>query len=156
AGGYTVSYALSGTLYTHLHKLPKVPTAGLLALADPVFDRAAARESPPPPLPPGGLLVTSVVAGGNAAQAGLKGGDVLLRYNETALATRADLQPLPESDAAKRVPVTVWREGKTFDKELRPGKLGVAVAGDPAPQALAAKYDADRAVARLRGGGDGD
>jgi CHAT domain-containing protein/Flp pilus assembly protein TadD len=38
ADGYTVSYALSGTMYAHLRKQPKVTTQGLLALADPVFE----------------------------------------------------------------------------------------------------------------------
>jgi CHAT domain-containing protein/Tfp pilus assembly protein PilF len=35
----TVSYALSGTLYAHLRKQLEVGTQGLLAVADPVFDR---------------------------------------------------------------------------------------------------------------------
>jgi tetratricopeptide (TPR) repeat protein len=156
ADRYTVSYALSGTLYAYLHQQLKLETTGLLALADPVFERPAVPELPIPTAPPGGLLLTSVVAGGNAAQSGLKAGDVLLRYNGTTLASRTDLKTLPESDdAAKRVPVTVWREGKTLDKELRPGKLGAVLASAPAPQALAAKYEADRWLARSRGGDDG-
>jgi tetratricopeptide (TPR) repeat protein len=156
ADDFTVSYALSGTLYAHLHKQPKLQTAGLIALADPAFDRTVAPEPPRPAPPPGGVLVTSVVAGGQAAQVGLKAGDVMLRYNRVALTARDDLKILPESDdTTKRVAVTVWRDGKTLDKELRPGKLGVVLANDPAPQALAAKYEGDRVVAKLRGG-DGD
>jgi hypothetical protein len=50
----------------------------LLAVADPLFERP---DAPPPPLPPGGVLLTMVVPGANAAQAGLKPGDVLLRYD---------------------------------------------------------------------------
>jgi hypothetical protein len=156
ADGYSVSYALSGTLYAYLHQQPKLETKGVLALADPVFERPAVPELPIPTAPPGGLLLTSVVAGSNAAQSGLKAGDVLLRYNGTTLASRTDLKALPESDdVAKRVAITVWRAGKTLDKELRPGKLGVALANDPAPQALAAKYEADRWLAKSRGGDDG-
>ncbi len=156
ADDYTVSYALSGTLCAFLRKQPKPESAGLLALADPVFDQPAAPELPPPPLPPGGLLVTTVVPGGNAAQAGLKAGDVLLRYSGTDLAGSADLKTLPESgDAAKRVAVTVWREGKTFEKQLRPGKLGMVLANEPAPQALAAKRKIDQWLLASRGGDDG-
>jgi CHAT domain-containing protein len=73
------------------------------------------------------------------------------------LAARADLKTLPESDdTARGVPVTVWREGKSFDKELRPGKLGVGMANDPAPQALAAKYEGDRLLVKLRDGDEGN
>ncbi len=155
--GYTLSYALSGTLYAHLRKQSKVQTAGLLALADPIFDRPTTSEPARPLMPPGGLLVTSVVPGGNAAQAGLKAGDVLLHYNGTALAARTDLRALPESeDSEQQIPVTVWRHGKTLEKKLRPGKLGAVIANDPAPQALAARYEGDRLVAKLRGGNDGD
>jgi CHAT domain-containing protein/tetratricopeptide (TPR) repeat protein len=156
ADGFTVSYALSGTLYAYLHKQPAVKSTGLLVLADPVFERPAVPELPIPTAPPGGLLLTSVVADGNVAQAGLKAGDVLLRYNGTTLASHADLKPLPESDdVAKRVAVSVWRAGKTLDKELRPGKLDAVLANDPAPLALAAKYEADRWLAKSRGGDDG-
>jgi hypothetical protein len=156
ADGYTISYALSGTVYAHLHKQPKVQTAGLLAVADPVFERPATSRVAPPPLPPVGLLVTSVVAGGNAAQAGLTAGDVLLRYNGAALAARVDLTTLPEADEpVRQVSVSVWREGRTLERQLRPGKLGVVLANDPAPQALTSKYEADRWLAKSRGGDDG-
>jgi CHAT domain-containing protein len=37
--GYTASYALSATLYAHLRQQPKLTSDGLLALADPVFER---------------------------------------------------------------------------------------------------------------------
>jgi tetratricopeptide (TPR) repeat protein len=155
ADGYTVSYAPSGTLYAHLRKQPKPKSAGLLALADPSFGSLLAAE-PPPPAPPGGLLLTAVVDGGNAARSGLKTGDVLLRYNGTFLASRADLKGVPESnDPATRVPVTVWRGGKTTELEMRPGRLGVVVANEPAPQALAAKYEADRWLVKSRAGDDG-
>ena len=41
ADGFTVSYALSGTLYAHLRRQPKATGRGLLALADPVFQTPA-------------------------------------------------------------------------------------------------------------------
>jgi tetratricopeptide (TPR) repeat protein len=154
ADDYTVSYALSGTLYAHLRQQPRPAGKGLLALADPVFDPPAVAEAPRP-LPPGGALLTVVVPGSNAAQAGLKPNDVLLRYGTTDLAGPADLKVLLESgDAAQRVPVTVWREGNTVTRQVRPGKLGVVLAGDPAPKALAELQKLDRRLASVSRGGD--
>jgi tetratricopeptide (TPR) repeat protein/CHAT domain-containing protein len=156
ADGYAVSYALSGSLYAYLRQQPRPATTGLLALADPVFDLPARPGIPKPNLPPGGLLVTSVVAGGNAAKAGIKAGDVLLRYGEATLRRRADLKPLSEAaDDKQRVAVTVWRDGKELERRLRPGKLGVMLATAPAAQALTARYEADRVLAKARGGDDG-
>jgi S1-C subfamily serine protease len=104
----------------------------LLALADPVFEVPRAAERPLPQ-PPAGALLTMVLPQGNAAQVGLKPNDVLLRYHGTDLAGPADLKPLPESnDAKQRVAVTVWRDGKTFEVQVRPGKLGVVLATEPA------------------------
>jgi hypothetical protein len=155
ADGYTVSYALSGTLYTHLAKQPKTQSAGLLALADPVFERPALAAALPALVPPGGILLTTVAAGGNAAQAGLKSGDVLLRYNGADLTVPADLQILPESaDASRRVAVSVWRDGAIIEKELRPGNPGVVIDKEAAPQALAAKRKTDQWLVALRGGDD--
>jgi hypothetical protein len=151
AGDLTVSYALSGTLHAHLHSLPKVSGEGLLALADPAFELPARRQEPPPPLPEHGVLLTAVLPGSNAARARLRPGDVLLRYHETDLNGPADFKPLPESDdAAQEVGVTGWRAGKTFQTRLRPGKLGVVLAREPAPQALAEQREQDRRLAALR------
>jgi tetratricopeptide (TPR) repeat protein len=156
ADGYTVSYATSGTLYAHLRQQPRPLSRGLLALADPVFDRPAAAGSPLAPLPPGGVLLTAVVPGGNAAQAGLKPNDVLLRYNGADLSGPADLKLLPDSDdPAAQVAVTFWRDGKTLQRQLRPGELGVAVAKEPAPAALAERRKTDRLLAAVRSGDDG-
>jgi CHAT domain-containing protein len=45
----------------------------------------------------------------------------------------------------------VWRDGKTFERTVAPGKLGVVVASDPAPKALAEQRRWDRRLAQ-RGG----
>jgi CHAT domain-containing protein/tetratricopeptide (TPR) repeat protein len=154
ADGYTVSYALSGTLYAHLRQQPRADGKGLLALADPVFDPPAVAEKPRP-LPPGGVLLTVVLPGANAAQAGLQPNDVQLRYHGSDLAGPADLKVLPESgDGDKRVPVTVWRDGQTLTRQVRPGKLGVVLASEPAPQALAELRRLDRRLASASRGGD--
>jgi tetratricopeptide (TPR) repeat protein len=154
AEGTTVSYALSGTLYAHLRDKPRTTSSGLLALADPVFDAQDLAERPRP-LPAGGVLLTMVVPGSSAARAGLRPGDVLLRYNGTDLGGPADFQALPGAeDRDQRVPVTVWREGKTFDRQLPRGKLGVVTATEPAPQALAQQRKLDRRLVLLtRGNG---
>jgi tetratricopeptide (TPR) repeat protein len=154
APGYTVSYMLSGTLHAHLRAQPPLTTQGLLALADPVFD-APIVTAKPLPLPPGGVLLTLVVPGGNAAQAGLKPNDVLLRYHDTDLAGPADLKVLPQAkEADERVPLTIWREGHTFQRQVRPGKLGVVFAGEPAPKALTEQRRLDRKLTLAARGGD--
>jgi CHAT domain-containing protein/tetratricopeptide (TPR) repeat protein len=156
ADGYTVSYATSGTLYAHQRQLPRCSTQGLLALADPVFDRPAGAAPAAPALPPAGVLLTVVAPKSNAAGAGLKAGDVLLRYNGADLAGLADLKPLPGSeDPAARVAVTVWRDGKTLERQLRPGKLGVALAKQPAPVVLAERRKTDQLLAAVRSGDNG-
>jgi CHAT domain-containing protein len=155
ADSYTVSYAHSGTMYAYLQKQPSPTTKGLLALADPIFETPADREKSPP-LPPGGVLLTVVIPGGNAAQAGLRPNDVLLRYGDTALTGPADFKPQAESsDPARRVPVIVWRDGKTLPQpvSVRTGQLGIVMAGKPAAEALAEQRRLDRRLAS-RGGDD--
>jgi tetratricopeptide (TPR) repeat protein len=75
--GWTISYAPSATVLTELRRRPRgQPRGGLLALGDPVF-RATEPAAEPGPVPDHGLLVNVVVPGSNAAQHGLKPGDVL-------------------------------------------------------------------------------
>jgi hypothetical protein len=153
AGDYLVSYALSGTLYAHLRRQPRQKTEGLLALGDPSFEAPAVAHARQP-LPPGGVLLTMVMPGGNAAQAGLRPNDVLLRYGTTELAGPADLKPLLERSADKPVALRVWRDGQTSDRQVRPGKLGVLLADKPAPEALAELRRVHQRLAS-RSGNDG-
>jgi tetratricopeptide (TPR) repeat protein len=156
ADGYTISYAHSGTTYAHLLRQPTPTSKGLFVLADPVFDIPTEKEKPQP-LPSSGVLLSVVVPGSNAAKAGLKPNDVLLHYGDTNLASPTDLKPQPESiDPNKRVPVVVWREGQKLAQPLfvRPGKLGVVFAQEPAPRAVAEQRRIDRLLAS-RGGEDG-
>src|SRR5262249_28085078 len=52
---------------------------------------------------------------------------------------------------SSRVPLSVWRDGKTFGLQVPPGKLGVMVAQKPAPQALRDQREGDRAIRASRG-----
>ena len=155
AEGRTVSYTPSGTILAHLRGLPRLSTVGLLALADPIFDRPKAAAEPL--LPSHGLLVTFVTPCSNGARAGLRPGDVLLTYDGTELRQRQDLKPRPEgTDADARVKVILWRGGKALRGRLRPGKLGVVLADDPAPIALAESRRRDRHLLAASRGGDDD
>jgi tetratricopeptide (TPR) repeat protein len=152
ADGYTVSYAHSGTLFAYLRTQQKVKTQGLFALADPTFKTPdpAAKE---PPLPPGGVLLTVVQPGSNALLSHLKPNDVLLTYNGKPLAAPADLAPMIAAAGDKPIPVTVWREGKTRERQVGPGKLGVVLASKPAPEAIGEQRRLDRRL-RMRSGDD--
>jgi tetratricopeptide (TPR) repeat protein len=148
----TVSYTPSGTLFAHLRNEPAVRSAGLLAVADPVFETpAAAKEHP---LPPRGVLLTLVQPGSSAAAAGLRPDDVLLQYGQTPLNAPTDLAPAQASATGEPIPLSVWRNGKVLQLRIRPGKLGVVTADKPAPEALAQRYRSDRRLA-TRSGNDG-
>jgi hypothetical protein len=156
ADGYTVSYAHSGTMYAHLLRKAFPNGKGLFVLADPIFDQPTQKEKLQP-LPPSGVLLTVVVPGSNAAKAGLKPNDVLLRYGDNDLTSPTDLKPQSESnDPNTRVMVIVWRDGQKLALPLfvRPGKLGVIFAPEAAPQAMAKQRRIDRLLAS-RGGEDG-
>jgi CHAT domain-containing protein len=156
ADGYTVSYAHSGTMFAYLGQQRPLTNKGLFVLADPVFDVPKEKEKPQP-LPPCGVLITMVMPGSNAAKSGLKPNDVLLRYGNTDLNKPGDFKPLPESsDADERVSVIVWRDGRTSKRQVRPGKLGVGIANEPAPQALAEQRRIDHWLASRSGGDDGN
>jgi tetratricopeptide (TPR) repeat protein len=154
ADGFTVSYALSGTMYAHLLQQPAPTGKALLVLANPDFQTTPVAKKP---LPLRGVLVTMVLPGSNAAKAGLKPNDVLLHYGDVDLNGPADIKPQPESsDPEKTIPVIVWRDGQERKRPLfvRPGKLGVVFASAPAPQALAEQHRLDRVLDSTRGGGD--
>ncbi len=140
---YLISYAPSGTIYARLREQHR-PThdPALLALGDPNF--AIPTAEAPPPLPDHGVLLTLVLPDGNAYKAGLRSGDVLLRYGEHELKTFADFKPAASGEP---VPVRVWRDGKTLAVRLPAGKLGVAASREPAAEAIHQQRELDGALA---------
>jgi CHAT domain-containing protein len=96
-------------------------------------------------------LLTVVPPRSPAALAGLKSGDVLLKYGDAPLTALGDLHKAI-AGAAKGARVKVWRlEGKAKAKELTlqvpAGNLGVLLAREPAPKALAAQRRTEKLLA---------
>jgi CHAT domain-containing protein/Tfp pilus assembly protein PilF len=151
---WTFTRVPSATVFAFLRGKPKPQTRGLLALADPVFDRPEPADKSAP-LPPAGLLLTAVVPGSNASRAGLHAGDVLLRYKETVLKTAADLKLQAAGEDPKvRLPVLVWRAGEELTVEVAPGPLGVSMDREPAPEALAKRRRIEGELVASRGDGN--
>jgi len=74
-----------------------------------------------------GALVASVTAGGPAKEAGLRAGDVILRFNDRPI---KDMRQLPrlvaETSVGSLVPVTVWRDGDRQVIDVALGELEAA------------------------------
>ncbi len=151
---YTVSYVPSGTFLARLRDKPAPTGSALLALGDPVFARPDAKTKPAADLPPGGLLLTLVAPDGAAAKARLQHGDVIVSYAGVELTSTEKLaEAINAQAAAKEVTITVWREGvKPFTRTIPPGRLGVALAKEPAREAIADRRKTDAMLAALRGG----
>jgi hypothetical protein len=150
---YRISYVPSGTFLARLKDRPRPKGDYVLALGDPRFDSDAGKPTPMAPSPPGGLLITQVLPNSSAAASRIAPDDVLLTYAGADLKTVEQLPKLIADNAGeKTVAVTVWRDAQTAVRYVAPGKLGVVLAKDPAPQALAAKRQTDRLLASLRGG----
>jgi tetratricopeptide (TPR) repeat protein len=146
----TVSYAPSGTVFRYLREQSR-PTrrAGLFAVGDPVFRRREG-STDPAPVPDHGLVLNLVAPGSNAANHGLKEGDVLLAYNGQSLTKEDDLKVVP--DGAKPIAVEVWSDARSSRRELAPGKLGVILDPRPAAVALAERRLMRRLLVAARSG----
>jgi len=151
---YTVGYIPSCTYLARLKGRERPGGRGLLAVGDPVFPPL--RENPQPTaLPSGGLLITQVLPGSAAANARLQAGDVLVAYAGQDLTSFELLGKLIAANAAeKAVAVKVWREGqeRLAERELAPGRLGVALAKEPARKAITARRQADQLLAKISRG----
>ncbi|MFQ5567223.1 MAG: DegQ family serine endoprotease [Paracoccaceae bacterium] len=71
-----------------------------------------------------GALVASVAEDGPAAKAGLRTGDVILRFGETEIETLHDLTTaVARTDPGTTTRVAVWRGGREKSLKLRTGKI---------------------------------
>lgn len=67
-----------------------------------------------------GVLVTSVEADGPAGKAGLKAGDVILKFDGKAVGAGNDLRDeVGRAEGGKEVTVTVQRDGRTLDVKVQ-------------------------------------
>ena len=85
-----------------------------------------------------GALVADVTAGGPAAAAGVKGGDVVLRFNGRKIDAMRDLPRIvAETPVGAQVIVDVWRDGETVSLTVALGRLeeGEQIAEGAAPAA---------------------
>jgi tetratricopeptide (TPR) repeat protein len=148
----TVSYAPSGTVLKYLRELPRPDShAGLLALGDPVYKQSH-KSDDPKPLPKNGLLVNVVIRGSNAANHGLKDGDVLLAYNGLAMNRKDDLKVVTDGD--KPIAIEIWRDGVLSRRDLAPGGLGAMIDSRPAPEAIVEQRKLQQVLAAARSGGE--
>ena len=97
-----------------------------------VYDRAGKRL-------PCRILVEKVTPGGLAARAGLREGDVLVRYADKELTTAALFSSLRSEEGASGPPrkLELLRQGKPLTVTLPPGVTGMTLinkAGPPAPR----------------------
>jgi CHAT domain-containing protein len=92
-----------------------------------------------------------------AAEARLQAGDVLVAYAGEGLTSLEQLDKLLAAQAgAKSVVVRIWRDGqeRLTERELARGRLGVALAKEPAREAITARRQTDRLLAKLTRGED--
>ena len=80
---------------------------------------------------PGGGLVAKVVPDSAAAQAGIKVGDVILKFNGASIADAGQLsQRVGAATPGDKVPLEVWRDGKILSLTATIGSAGKQLAAD--------------------------
>ncbi|MBM3115251.1 DegQ family serine endoprotease [Jeongeupia naejangsanensis] len=90
---------------------------------------------------PNGALISGVNPGGSGAKAGLKPGDIVLKFGDTQIASSGDLPPLVANvKPGETVPMTIWRDGK---EKVLPVKI------DAVKDAKVAQAPQDQGQAKL-------
>lgn len=144
--GPAIVYADSASVYANRCQVGRsrqlanrdVPVSALI-VGDPDFRQSGRGLD----YPHRGVVVSSVEPDGNAGQAGLRRGDVLMTYGGTAIADTNELLVAMEyvgvkSDSVERDPIPVvlveyWRNGSVRKAPVEPGELGLKfAAGSPA------------------------
>jgi serine protease Do len=73
---------------------------------------------------PAGALVNSVDKGSAADKAGLQAGDVILKFNGTAISQSSELPPLVSDTApGSKAALSVWRQGKSKELSITLGQM---------------------------------
>jgi len=74
----------------------------------------------------GGVQLGAIVLGTPAAEANLRSGDFVIKFNGAAIRNRAAFEELLRANMGKRVTMTVARNGDQFDRVLRLGVIATA------------------------------
>jgi serine protease Do len=89
---------------------------------------------------PNGALVAKVVADGAAAQAGIKVGDVILKFNGDAIVDAGQLsQHVGVLAPGSKASLEIWRDGKTMDLTATVGNAALASTGEESADGSQAK-----------------
>jgi CHAT domain-containing protein len=114
-------------------------------------------------LPEAGVLVLAVDDAGEGARAGLRSGDVLVRYDDRDLTDDRVLRDVTaavasavENGTRPRAPVslTIWRRGVQSVLSIAPGLLGIQAGRGGARAAFTASLDGARRLERSSRSGD--
>jgi serine protease Do len=82
-----------------------------------------------------GALISSVQDDSPAAAAGLKSGDVVVRFGERAIESPKDLsRAVAETASGATVPMKVWRDGAEKTVEVKVAEMKQEVAANASPQ----------------------
>jgi len=78
----------------------------------------------------GGVQLGSVIGGTPAAEANLRSGDFVIKFNGSPVRDRAAFQEMLRANMGKRVTLTVARNGEQFDRLVRLGVLATELHPD--------------------------
>ncbi len=125
--GPPIAYAPTASVLAWLRSRNLGVGEGFVAVGDPRFEEASI------PWPEKGVLIREVIAGGQAAELGLRPGDVVAGFGDRESpdmdALRAALASAPAD--AETMPLLFVREGEEHTVLTRPGSLGVFLAEEP-------------------------